>query len=606
MKNLNFLLIMPRIVATVGEGYNFPLGITYISAAMKRAGFNVFTLNLNHIEGEIDKIVSNKIMEKQIDIVGTGGLSFQYHILKTIVDCIHTKFPQIKIIVGGGIITADPETAMTALEYADIGVIGEGEETIIELCDAFTTTGENNISKIKGIIYSDNGNWTRTEMRKEIKDLDSLPFPDYDGFELNKYLEMPPMSITNTIKDRSFFLLTSRSCPYQCTFCFHTIGKKYRLHSMERVFAEMELLRKKYNVKYIMLSDELFSVDKKRVLDFSEKMLQLEMSYFAQFRVDDIDDEMISIIKRTKSCTCIGLGLESADNRILKSMRKKTTVEQIDKALRLIYNAGIPTAGNFIFGDIEETIETATNTLNYWESHKEYNITLAFINVYPGTFLYSYAIKNGIIKDPVKFLKDGCPQINVSKLSENDLSCIAKRMLDLSGKQGIFPKEFTMLSVDKTGRISLRGKCVKCGRENVWKNAKMLCGNNWINCEFCGQKHITPLPDVLKNTILENISMYLSMYIKIGLWGITKDSLDLFEKHEIFKNENIIFIDNSSQKQKIQIHGKPVYSPDILVSEIDTVIFFYPNSYAVIAEEVKKKYPKVKRFVNIYDLLVKN
>jgi radical SAM superfamily enzyme YgiQ (UPF0313 family) len=610
MKNeMNYLLIMPRIVSTVGEGYNFPLGIAYISATMRKAGFNVFTLNLNHIEGETDEIISNEINENKIDVAMIGGLSFQYHSLKNIIDCVHDKFPKIKIIIGGGIITADPQVAMAALEYADIGVIGEGEETIVELCNALETQEGGNLSKgdlskIDGIIYADKGNWTQTKKRKEIQDLDSLPFPDYDGFGLSRYLEMPPMSTANIINDRTFFMLTSRSCPYQCTFCFHTVGKKYRQHSMDRVFAELELLQKKYNVKHLMLSDELFSVDKKRVQEFSEKCADLGMSFLAQFRVNDIDNEMISIIKQTKSCTCIAYGLESADNRVLKSMQKKITIEQIDKALKLAYNAGIPTAGNFIFGDIEETIETATNTLDYWETHKEYNITLNFINVYPGTFLYSYAINKGIIKDPVKFLRDGCPQINVSKLSENDLSYIAKRMLDLTGKQGTYPKEFALLSTDLAGRISLKGKCVKCGRENVWKNAKLLCGNNWINCETCGQKHLTPFPDELQNIFLDNISIYLQQYTKIGLWGITKDSLVLLEQFNIFSNEKIVFIDNSEQKQKIKIHNKQVYSPDeILVDDIDTVVFFYPNSFANVAEEVKRKYPRVRRFINVYDML---
>ena len=596
---------MPRIVSTIGEGYYFPLGISYISTAMKQAGFNVFNLNLNHINGIIEDIISNEIIKNNIDVVMTGGLSFQYNSLKNIIDCVHNKFSQIKIIVGGGIITGEPKIAMVALEYVDVGVIGEGEITSVELCNVLQeNTDTEALSKIAGIIYNNNGNWTQTKPRKEIENLDSLPFPDYNGFGLDKYLDMPPMSTLNTIKDKSFFVLSSRSCPYQCTFCFHTVGKKYRQHSIKRIVEEIKIL-KEYGVKYVMMSDELFAINKKRVLEFSEKMQQLSMSYYAQFRVDDIDDELIDIIKRTKSCTCVGLGLESADNRILRSMRKKTTVEQIDRALKLTYEAGIPTTGNFIFGDIEETIETAANTLNYCEKHNEYNISLNFINVYPGTYLYKYALDKGIIKNPVQFLKDGCPQINVSKLSDDDLSYVAQRMLYLTGDNAVFPKDWIMLDSDKTGRISLKGKCEKCGAENIWKNAKLLCGNNWINCSACGQRHTTPLPDELKAVLLKNISNMFNCKNKIAVWGITKDSWIIFNDNDIFKNENIIFLDNSVQKQMIKIHGKKVYSPDeLLAGEIDTVVFFYPNSYAVIAEEVKRKYPNVKSFINVYDLLV--
>lgn len=126
---------MPKSVQEIGCSYTFPVGIAYISAAMKEAGFNVFNLNLNHIEGKINDIISYEIIKNKIDVIMTGGLSGQYKALKTIVDCVHCNFPLVKIIVGGGIVTAEPKIAMTALEYADIGVIGEGEKTSVDLCN---------------------------------------------------------------------------------------------------------------------------------------------------------------------------------------------------------------------------------------------------------------------------------------------------------------------------------------------------------------------------------------------------------------------------------------------------------------------------------------
>lgn len=609
MNKLNFLLIMPRIVSTVGEGYNFPFGIAYISAVMKDAGLNVFNLNLNHIEGNIEEIISGEIARNKIDVVMTGGLSFQYNSLKCIVDCIHYEYPQIKIIIGGGIITGDPATAMIALEYADFGVIGEGELTTIELCNALQSNAHDEaLSEIAGIIYNNNGKFTQTKLREEVKDLDSLPFPDYDGFGLEKYLEMTPMSINNVIKDRAFFAIGSRSCPFQCTFCFHTTGQKYRQRSIENLIKEIEMLVEKYNVSHIMFTDELFARKKERVQIIEELSRKLNITWSASFRVDDINEELIELLKHGR-CISMNLGLESASNKVLKSMRKNTTIEQIDKALQLIYKAGIPTAGNFIFGDIEEDIETVTETLNYWESHREYNISLAYINVYPGTYLYKYALRNGIIKDAVQFLKDGCPQINVSRLSEGELSFLTQKMFQLTGEQAIVPKDWTvLLHKEGTGRITVKGKCVKCGKENIWENAKVLSSANWINCVSCGQKHLTPFSDELKKILFDNISKLCNDNKNVGLWGITKDSFVLFSENDFFINENMFFIDNNAaQKQMIKIHDKKVYPPDeLLVSKIDTVVFFYPSVYAVLAEEVKRKYPNVKNFINVYDLLIKN
>jgi radical SAM superfamily enzyme YgiQ (UPF0313 family) len=599
---------MPRIVATVGEGYNFPLGITYISAVMKEAGFNVFTLNLNHIKGKIEEIINSEVAKNKIDILMTGGLSFQYNSLKNIVDYIHDNHPQVKIIIGGGIITADPETSMTALEYADIGVIGEGEITVVELCNALQEYSwvEGTLSEISGIVYMNNGNWIRTKAREEIKNLDSLPFPDYDGFELNKYLELSPVSINNVTKNRAFFIISSRSCPYQCTFCFHTMGKMYRQRSMNNVTREIEILIEKYRVTHITMSDELFARKKERVQIIEDISKKFSITWAASFRVDDIDVNLIEILKHG-NCISMNFGLESASNKILKSMCKHITIEQIEKSLKLAYNANLPINGNFIFGDIEETVETAIITLDWWEQHRDYNIGLNFINVYPGTYLYKYALQNGIIKDAIQFLKDGCPQINVSKLSDYDLSYIVKRIFGLSAKVGLVLENMENISLSDSGRISFNGKCVKCSVKQRFTNAKLFVGNNWVTCTKCGQRYEVRLPEKLIQTLINNLQNYHNIGNKIGLFGITAHSLPLFENNDIFKNERFIFIDNSTQKQMIKIHGKKVYSPDeLLINEVDTVIFFYPNSYAVVAEEVKRKYPNVRQFINVYDLLIKS
>ena len=141
----------------------------------------------------IEGILNKEIEENKVDIVLTGGLSYDFSRLKNIVSFIRKKFFHIKIIVGGAIITADPGTAMIALEYADIGVIGEGEITVVELRGALQKEMGVGVG-VAGIIYMDNGDWVQSKPREEINDLDSLPFPDYDGFGADRYLELsfPP------------------------------------------------------------------------------------------------------------------------------------------------------------------------------------------------------------------------------------------------------------------------------------------------------------------------------------------------------------------------------------------------------------------------------
>ena len=125
----NHLLVVPRIVNKIGDWYQFPMGIAYVSSCAKRAGFNVHTLNLNHVEGAISDILEKIIREKQIGTVSTGGVTGQYGAIKEIFDATKKHKKDALCICGGGIISSSPETAMTALEICDYGVIGEAELT---------------------------------------------------------------------------------------------------------------------------------------------------------------------------------------------------------------------------------------------------------------------------------------------------------------------------------------------------------------------------------------------------------------------------------------------------------------------------------------------
>ena len=471
-KKLNYLLVMPRLVQNIGDGYSFPLGIAYISGCMKNAGFNVFTLNLNHIEGDEKEILKKEIKEKSIDVVATGGLSFQYNMIRKVVETAKKISKNIITIVGGGIISGDPEPAMTALEYTDFGVIGEGEVTINELCNTLENLGD--ISEVDGIIYKKSGSFHITNQRKEIMNLDSIPWPDYEGFEIEKYLKISPPGISGLNMDNTLFMLASRSCPFNCTFCFHSSGRIYRQRSIKNFFEELDHMISRYNIKFICLADELFARDINRVKEFCKKIKTYDIRWWAQFRVDDITPELLSILK-DGGCEIMSFGLESADNRILKSMRKGTTVEQIERTLKLAYESGITPDGAFIFGDIEETWETASNTLRWWKNHSEYKITLNLITVYPGSFLYQYACEKGIIKDKVLFLKEGCPQINVSKLSDNEYSLLIREIMEapMTMTKTITNSTFKMVD-QKNARITIRGNCSVCNKDNEWGSIKLF------------------------------------------------------------------------------------------------------------------------------------
>lgn len=430
----NVLLLVPRYFSTDSYGYIMPMGILYVSSALKESGVaNVFTVNLNHEDKDYEKFLERYLALHEIDIVGCGGISGQFIEIFPLFEAVRRIAPHVRIIAGGGMITSDPETAMTAFgDKADYGIIGEGEITVPELVKAIASGSD--ISKIAGLIYRDgNGKWIKTERRADIDDLDMLPLPDYLSFDYDKYL------MTNGERDgeKKFSpvaIIGGRSCKYNCTFCFHPSGSRYRQRSLDSIFKEIDFLLAHFEVNYIALREELFANDEKRVTEFCKRIKDYPVVWSIQLRVDGVTPAIVDALKGS-NCRYIFLGIESADDRILKSMRKGIRISQVEKALDMCMEAGLDTRSTIILGDCEETGESAERTLDWWMKHKKKSaIDLGLIIAFPGSELYKQALKDGRIPDPVKFLRDGCPVINLSRhLTNREFEEMAGKVSRLSG-----------------------------------------------------------------------------------------------------------------------------------------------------------------------------
>lgn len=601
-RKANFLLVLPRLVNRIGEGYNFPLGIPYISSSMKKAGLNVYCINLNHIEGNVDEIISEYVKKYDIDAVYVGGTSGQYYPVKVVVDAAHKiTYKNIFILVGGGMITADPIPAMKALEWADIGVIGEGEITDVEVSFAFQEG--KTFYDIDGVIFKEkDGRYIITNPRKEIGDLDEIAWPDYDGFSFEKTLDSNA-AVAGVNALRSIAMLGSRSCPYSCTFCFHTVGRKYRQRSLNEFFKELEYNINKYDIKYLFVEDELFTYNNERVIEFCSRIKKYNIKWWAQFRVDSVDPQIIAIMKDA-GCDNFALGLESADNKILKSMGKHITVEQIERTLSTVYEAKMASEGSFILGDENETYETAMNTLNWWRNHRQFRITLGTITVFPGSQLYKNAIKNGIIKDPVKHLQDGCPQLNITKMTDDEFADIVERVMKYPVEDKTEMKDISNVELEVgSARVSFDATCERCNGKHRYNNIKLFM-HAPLSCMDCGKKYSFLLPSEFYSIVNNNINNLIRKYDKVAFWGVNYQTYDLVGAIEALKQEGSYLIDSSTVKQKLKICGCKVFSPDILKEEqIDIVVINIPTHFAEIELQIKYQYPHVKNVIDIGKLV---
>ncbi len=427
------LLVIPRYASAVQYGYILPLGILYVSAAIKESGVcPVFTVNLNHQTDDDATVIRNLFAEHRITHVGTTGISGQFSDVYPLLRLVKSLNPSVRTIVGGGIITGDPLPAMQAFNgLADYGVVGEGEVTIVRLMQALSSGAD--LCQVEGLVYADNGHWVLTPRCPDISDLDALPLPDYEGFDYARYLATNG-EVCNGVRYSPVAIVGGRSCKYNCTFCFHPTGSHYRQRSLDSIFAEIDYLVSHYAVNYIALREELFASDARRVIDFCSRIRSYPLTWSIQLRVDCVTASVVSALAAS-GCRYVFLGIESADDEILRSMRKHITIKQVEEALELTARAGLATRSSLILGDAIESEESARRTLQWWHAYRHrFAIDLGLIIAFPGSALYQQARRNGRIPDPVQFLRDGCPVINLStRMSDEAYSRLAVEVSRCSG-----------------------------------------------------------------------------------------------------------------------------------------------------------------------------
>lgn len=360
-----------------------------------------------------------------------------------------------------------------------------------------------------------------------------------------------------------------------------------------------------FDIHNIYITDELFVAKMEDVREFCYEIKKRGIGFCISLRVNMVNREMLELL-RDHGCIQISFGLESADNRILKSMNKHITVEQIDNALSLCNELGINAQGGFIFGDEAETVETYTNTIQWWKDHPQYSITTNLIVLYPGSILYQNACKRGLIQDEVQFIKDGCPITNVTTMSDEEYRTMA---LTIS----MLPQERTDVLKDSSiqyigfGKVDYTARCSKCGSFNTWKalDAFRIRGN--IICEHCGHPMHVVIADSIQHHAEENFQLLLRQNHKIAIWPMVNVVEEMRRAVPSIMGDYVYFIDSAQLKQGAKFYHKTVHSPDIIEKEqIEVVFITVTTSVATEIIETVKTFPSVKHIFFAGDLFDPN
>jgi len=394
------VLVKPPLSAEVLYGelsgigaYEAPLGLAYLAASLVENNITVEIIDGNIARLSLEQLVS-RILEKKPGYVGISAVSLEIYSAAKLALLVKEKNPAIVTILGGVHLTAEPVETMSGFPQFDVGVVGEGEATLVELIQALDQKRE--IRKIPGIVYRDHGAATLSQPREPNRDLDSLPPPAWDLLPGFPESYSPPAYAANA--NLSSSILTSRGCGHKCTFCFQgTMGRLLRFHKADYVLSTMKHLYTAYGIRDFRILDDQFLADKKRTREICDLLIKenLNITFSCLARINTIDPEILQLLKRA-GCRQISFGIESGSQRMLDFIKKGIRLEAVAQAVAWTREAGILTLGYFIMGFPTETEETIKETINFSCSLLLDDISIFFLTPFPGTEIYRTTESYGI------------------------------------------------------------------------------------------------------------------------------------------------------------------------------------------------------------------
>jgi len=394
---MKILLVNPCFKRKIGDADKLspvlpPMGIAYLAAVLRKEGYGVRILDLNAL-GFNDEQMIKYIEDYSPDVVGLTAVTTTIHKAWNVLEMVKRKDPKIVTIIGGPHPTCLPEESVKK-EFVDFVVVGEGERTIAEFVKELSKKSKVDFKKIEGLVFKEKGRIIKNKQRKNIEDLDSLPFPAIDLLPLDKYRS------TDSKHKKFMPILTSRGCPGVCIFCNKLIfGYCCKMRSAKNIIEEISRL---YKIGYqdFHILDDLFTNDRKRVVEFCNLLIQnnikINWKCANGVRVNTVDLELLKLMKKT-GCYMLNYGVESGNQEVLNKIKKGQTLSQIETAVRLTKKVGINCGCCFIIGNLGDNEKTMQETIDF---AKKLNPDIAMFSIlipYPGTPIREIIEKEGKI-----------------------------------------------------------------------------------------------------------------------------------------------------------------------------------------------------------------
>lgn len=401
-----------------------PIGIAYLGAIAHKNGFE--TLLIDGGQMAVPDIIE-ELKQFSPDFIGVTCWTINRETVWDLCEKIKQVAPNTFLALGGSHASLFPQHVF-AKTHASAVAVGEGEETFSELLGALAGNGD--LKKVNGLVLRNaDGSAFFTEKRQRIQDLDSIPFPYYEGFkgfDLNNYLGFPSLPRPTAP------IISSRGCVFDCSYCSSVSfwGNCWRGRSANNILTEIEWLVKNMGARSIYFFDDNFTVKKERVLEVCEgiKRLGLDIKWACCSHVRLASPEML---KKMHECGCVGIdyGVESGSNKILHQINKKQTREDIEKAFAAAHAAGINPRAYLMVGNTGETCETIDETIDLvGRINPKSSIGAQIVWLLPGTKDYQKAVANNYLTDEYWLNTGGVPY-NLQEHSLKELSRLRERLM---------------------------------------------------------------------------------------------------------------------------------------------------------------------------------
>jgi len=388
---MNICFIRPNLGSSFAVSP--PLSFGYLSRSLKNYGYR----NISFLDAALLQLSAAQVFEKinnhyRPDIIGIQVYTGAHIWAKQFVSLVKSgKNDKIPItVVGGPHITAFNELALEFIE-ADYGILGEGEKPIVDLVKLL----EGKIidpSDVGGLVYRKNGKYVQSNNNNYgyFEDINELSLPDWELLQPQIYFDRFESATMPLRGKRPAILLSSRGCPYKCTFCSSGLinKQKIRFRTPENIIEEMEFLKSEYKIDEILFTDDNLTMDLKRAEKIFDLMISrnIKLHWRAPngIRVDRLNESLIKKMRKS-GCYSVGVGIETGNDRIMKRIKKQLDLKKVKEKVKLLRKYKISVSGFFICGLISETEKEVNDSIKFALSVPFNRIQVSNYVPYPGS-----------------------------------------------------------------------------------------------------------------------------------------------------------------------------------------------------------------------------